>query len=124
METDARDLPMASAISSWVRPYSDAMRLRASAFSIALRSFLWMFSMSAQAAAVLSSISLTMQETSESPALRAALQRRSPAIISNLPSGMLLTTIGCRRPWILMDSLSSSISSAPMSRRGRNAEAS
>jgi len=73
---------MASAASWCVSLNSPISRCTPPASSSGLRFSLWMFSTSAMASAVESGTSRTSAGTSARPAIFAARQRRSPAMIS------------------------------------------
>ena len=67
----------------------------------------------ASSMALRSSASMTMAGTSDRPAIRAARQRRSPAMICQTPSspGWVRTRIGCSTPLSRIEAVSSSRSS-------------
>src|SRR5262249_22942773 len=76
--------PTLRATSSWVIPSSSTRRLNALASSMAFSSWRWMFSISDTSSTFSSRMALTTHGTCFRPARCAALQRRSPATISNL----------------------------------------
>jgi hypothetical protein len=77
-----RERPIALAACWWVMPNSSIRRWTPIASSSGLRSSRWMFSISDIASAASSGISRTSTGTSVRPAICAARQRRSPAMIS------------------------------------------
>ena len=113
--------PMAWAACSCVRPNSRIRRCNPWASSSGLRSSRCMFSINAMAAAAWLSTARTSTGAACRPARCAALNRRSPAMISYFPalgpSVSLRTRIGCMMPCALM--LSASSYSAPSSMRVR-----
>src|SRR3569832_479613 len=102
----------------WVRVNSPISRCKALASSMGFRFSRWMFSISAIAIAALSGTSRTTAGISCRPAICAARQRRSPAMISYSPLPSGFSTMGCTTPCARMDAARSSRLSVCMSTRG------
>src|SRR5574343_1902012 len=117
-----RERPTAWPAASCVRPNSRIRRCRPCASSSGLRSSRWMFSISAIAAAASLGTSRTSTGTLSRPASLLARKRRSPAMISYLPtfspSLRRRTRMGCMMPCALMDSASSYSAPSSMWVRG------
>ena len=111
-EAAGRERPTASAASWCVMENSSTRRCKPCASSSGLRFSRWIFSIRAMAKADSSGISRINVGTSVNPAICAARQRRSPAMISKRSSPRASpigrTRIGCIRPCTRMEAASSS----------------